>query len=337
MQIHRPEKTGYEASASGTIAVRLRRGIVSAAGADRLDLLHRLSTGNIGSLKPGKEGTTVLTTEKGRIIDVLRVIARQDAILLLLEGKDTERVRSWIDKYTIMDDVTTTDCSQEYALFGLYGLTAGSVPQKLFSQPQPESGSVLSVDFDGEEVLFVRDTGLGGPGGLLALVPDHRAELFAQALSDAGIVTVDEETRQTLRVEAGRGEVGGELTEEYNPLEAGLVSHVSFTKGCYIGQEVIARLDTYDKVKRRLIGIRFDVEEADTQVPAEGRELVIKDVVENEPVGKVTSLALSPQFGLIGLGYVRSAYAVPEMEVVAGIEGSEEEPMRGRLVMLPFS
>jgi folate-binding protein YgfZ len=107
------------------------------------------------------------------------------------------------------------------------------------------------------------------------------------------------------------------MTEAYNPLEAGLTQYISFTKGCYIGQEVIARLDTYDKVQRHLVGLAFDT----PPNAGEGEELEVRDVEEGKKIGAVTSIATSPALDrTIGLAYVRTNHAVPggRVKVLSG-------------------
>ncbi len=104
---------------------------------------------------------------------------------------------------------------------------------------------------------------------------------------------------------------GKELTEDYNPLEAGLLDYVSFNKGCYVGQEVVTRLDTYDKVQKHLVGLAFQ----GASVPAEGATLF----AGGKRTGTVTSLATSPASGrAIGLGYVRKAEAASGTQLNVG-------------------
>ncbi|MGE3800725.1 MAG: folate-binding protein YgfZ [Candidatus Kapaibacterium sp.] len=335
MQLYRPGESEYVSLTSRAAFAKLNRGVIRGVGSDRLDLLHRLSTGDVGNLKTGQERTTILTTEKGRILEVLRVVAMEDHILLLLEGSGVEGVRSWLDKYTIMDDFETSDVSEEYALVGLYGMGVRGIVSELFGVSIPKGGDFTEVDVDGERALLLRDVGLAGPEGALLVVNAGKLSALIAMFVERGVEQLSEETRQVLRVEAGKGEINAELSGDYNPLEAGLVSHVSFTKGCYIGQEVIARLDTYDKVKRRLIGVKVHVDDAE-KLTVDG-EIAIREVVGNEPVGILTTLASSPQHGLIGLGYIRAAYAIPDLDVELFLsENPEHSIATGKLAMLPF-
>lgn len=335
MRLYTPNESEYRAAQTGTVFSRLHRGILRGTGNDRLDLLHRLSTGDVGGLNPGEEGITILTSDKGRVLEVLRVLAFEDSILMLMQGTGVEEVRAWLDKYTIMDDFATEDATDQYRLFGLYGEQAKPVLEKVLGAAMPDTGKVLSLEAFGGTVTAIRDVRLNGAGSFLLIPSVPAADGLHEALKGAGCTEISEETRQALRIAVGQPEMGTELTPEYNPLEAGLVSYISFTKGCYIGQEVIARLDTYDKVKRRLIGIRLD---ADADIPEvrEGAEFTLREPVENVTIGTVTSLAWSYNFGaLIGLCYVRSAYASPGLPVVVvGVEG--EVLSSGTLAKLPF-
>lgn len=334
MRFYIPKEDEIRAARQGTVFARLNRGVIRGTGGDRLDLLHRLSTGDIGGLKEGEEGVTILTSDKGRVLEVLRVIELGDHALLLLQGTDVEAIRTWLDKYTIMDDFTTEDATDRYAVFGVYGEGAKPLLENLLGMGLPDSGKSLRLSAFGGEVTAIRDVRLSGGGSFTLIASADAAEGLADGLKEAGCTEIGEPARQALRISVGQPEMGTELTPEYNPLEAGLVSYISFTKGCYIGQEVIARLDTYDKVKRRLIGIRL-AEPADGTIPA-GGELTVREPVEDVAVGIVTSLTRLPgEEGLIGLCYIRSAYASPGLPVTAVTEGGEPVA-RGELAKLPF-
>jgi folate-binding protein YgfZ len=135
------------------------------------------------------------------------------------------------------------------------------------------------------------------------------------------------EVFDVLRIEAGIPVYGRELREDYNPLEANLRKFVSFTKGCYIGQEVIVRLDTYNKLQRRLVGFIFDTRG--------GVERNARVLFNDEEIGLVTSSAFS--YGIqktIGLGYVKLQYAVPGVNLKVISKGKE---IFAEVINLPFS
>jgi hypothetical protein len=148
--------------------------------------------------------------------------------------------------------------------------------------------------------------------------PDDAAGLW-QHLTEAGAVPLGATAMDAARVNFSVPEFGPELGEPYNPLEAGLIGSVDFTKGCYIGQEVIARLDSYKKVQKYLVSLIFDA----TAAVSPGDELL----QEEKPVGTVTSVAPEPSDGVLkGLGYVKAAAAIPgaNLELAGSEKGSAE-------------
>ncbi len=335
MTIVHPDSAMYTAAHGGTVFTRFGRGVIHGAGADRLDLLHRLSTNATRELGAGNETTTILTSDKGRVVEVVRLLALEDHVLLLLSGNDVERVRAWLDKYTIMDDFTTEDATSRYALAGVYGDHAKALLERTFGVVIPDAGSFCRVNVGGGELCIMRDARLTGAGGFQLVMP---AELYgdvAAKLAGAGLVEIDEPTYETLRVEAGLPAIGHELSDAYNPLEAGLSQYISWTKGCYIGQEVIARLDTYDKVQRHLVGFEF----GGTLDDASGDGLDVIDAEEGKKIGTVTTVVFSPKRGqAIGLGYVRTSFAVPGAQVRVVAAGDGMQPVGNAvLTKLPFA
>lgn len=334
MKIYQPDDREYRLAHSGTVFIRYDRGVVRGSGTDRLDLLHRLSTNAVGELQPGGETTTILTSDKGRIIDVVRVVAFDDHILMILLDSDAERVRAWLDKYTIMDDFATEDLSDRYVPVGLHGEGARGLLSRTLAIEPPNSGSAVSVSIGGADVVVLRDVRVSGIGSFLLIVPSDAVDELTQRLEGAGAVEIGPETFHTLRVEAGVPASGSELTDRYNPLEAGLVQYISFTKGCYIGQEVIARLDTYDKVQRHLVGLTLD------RLPdasGESDALDLYGVDEEKSIGTVTSVAWSPGLGRpIALAYLRTQFAVPGLAVRIGTPEDALGQISGTVTKLPF-
>src|SRR5512133_1264251 len=109
MMIFRPDEQGYHAAREAAVVYRHPRAVLRGEGVDRLDLLHRLSTNQLRDLAPGSVADTVLTSDKGRILEVLKVVVSEDHLLLILSGSNALAVRAWLDRYTIMDDFRTDD------------------------------------------------------------------------------------------------------------------------------------------------------------------------------------------------------------------------------------
>ena len=151
-----------------------------------------------------------------------------------------------------------------------------------------------------------------------------QAPALLAALDHAGAVRLSYETFDLLRIEAGVPAGGQELTDEYTPLEAGLGWAVSASKGCYTGQEVIARQITYDKVTRHLAGLRLNH-------PVQAREEVFS-AEEERQVGTITSAGISPRLGPIALAILRRPYDQPGTQVTLGINNG----LAATVVSLPF-
>ena len=233
-----------------------------------------------------------------------------DYTLLMTSPDCQQAVIDWLDRYTIMEDLTVEDVTGETAQFTLCGpgstaalAAALSLPEDAGLVDSLEPYAALPVTVGGHGALVVKRPLGNLPAFDLVMGTAQGAEVW-EALEAAGIPAVGQQAYDAVLVQQGIPRHGREMGDAYNPLEAGLIGSVDFAKGCYIGQEVIARLDTYEKVQRYLVRLRFS-QGAEVQEGA-GLEL------EGRNVGKVTSLANIPSTGeLAGLGYVRTARANP--------------------------
>ena len=318
--------TSYHAAKrAAAVADVSNRGLLRMVGEDALDLLHRLSTQDLHALQPGEGAATVLTTSKGRILDVLVVQRRSDSLMLHVSPGNQARVLDWLDAYTILEDSEATDETGEHGQLLVFGPAAGEVVAAAASDPAIGGLDLYhhrEARLGGSEATIARAEAPAG-GGFHAATPLGGLASARRALIDAGAVPIDDATFDLLRVEAGLPAFGSELDEQWNPHEAGLERHISYTKGCYIGQEVIARLDAYDKVQRRLRGL--------LPLGTEPFSVGSKLLADGKEAGRVTSAVVSPDFGPIALGYVRRAYAEPGARLAAA-EGAEVE-----VAALPFA
>ncbi len=296
----------YESIRDGVVLFTENRGIVRATGTDRLDLLHRLSTADIGGLSKGGHGVTIVTNEKGRIVDILDLLVDDASILMRTRQESATDLLAHLDRYTIMDDVVTADITDESATLTLCGNGAVSMVPEVLGIPRPSAGAWSSATFAGETLWLFPGERLNGPVSVAVILPRTVLEPLVEAFASAGALPIDLLTVERLMIEAGSPAPGREITDKRNPLELGLASLVSFTKGCYIGQEVVARLDSYDKVKNRLVGLRIDrrLDGGDFALRSRGERI--------EQVGQVSSLAAIGPDSSIGLALVRSLHANPE-------------------------
>ena len=284
-------------------------GRLSLTGQDALDLLNRLSTNELMTLEAGQGAPTVLTSNKGRILDLLLVLRLADRLLVLTSPENRQKVADWIDFYTFVEDVTVRDVTEEEALLSVAGPGAGALLDELTGQAVSSLGLHRSIEasIGGVEATVARTDFVRLPGYDLVVAAAQRQQLWGDLIErgrGADLRPVGTETLEVARVEQGVPAYGAELSEDFNPLEAGLKEFISFTKGCYVGQEVVARLDTYDKVQKRLVGLRWDAEGN----PTPGAKLVL----DGKQVGVMTSAVRSPRMKAgIGLGYVRKTHVQP--------------------------
>lgn len=307
--------TQYRAGHEGTVlADRTAMGRLAIAGKDALDLLHRLTTNDIKGLAPGSGTATVFTTAKGRILDLVSLHSTAGSLLCLCGEGRVPALRDWIERYTFREDVTVRDLSASHGTVGVYGPRAASAlapvaGQDLSSLPLHH---VCEVTFEQQPATIVRTFPIGGDGFLLTAGNESLALLRGQIVASSdGVVPIEPVCFDLLRIEAGMPATGSELREDFNPWEACLQDAISLDKGCYVGQEVIARLHTYKKVSKLLVRLHI----TGTTAPAPGAPLLR----EGEPTGSVTSVATIPGTGqIVALGYVRDEDAVAGTEVQAG-------------------
>lgn len=257
--------------------------VLEVRGTDGLDLLHRLSTNDLLSGPIPRARRSILTTEKGRIVDLVRLVVSDTGTRMLVSADAQEKVREWVEKFTITEDISLADSSTELSAIYVIGINAFDIMKKtlglkvvtlLADLPHPDFGSVS----------FWREEFGAGLAGVLLLGRESVDRFFAAA--EFGSVTrlYREDEIETLRILAGEPAYGHELAESFTPLEVGLRNSVSFTKGCYVGQEVIARLDSYKKVQREMVAV--DLQRSSVALNW-GDELVM----HGEPVGILTSIS----------------------------------------------
>ena len=228
-----------------------------------------------------------------------------------------EFLLQWLDRYIFFaDKVKLTDITTETATFSLIGPASDAIIEKLGAATiigQPYGNHQL---VDGEIRVAV-GSGLASPGYTLIL-PASEKQTVWNKIVEAGAVEMSDRAWDMLRILQGRPVPEQELTDDYNPLEVGLWQTISFSKGCYIGQETIARLNTYKGVKQNLWGIRFSA-------PAEPGTVI---TVGDEKVGKLTSYTETTE-GHFGLGYIRTKAGGAGLKVQVG-------EAQGEIVEVPF-
>ena len=261
-------------------------------GADALDLLNRLTTNKLETLPDGTARSTVLTNGDARVLDHLRLAAVGGGMWCITSPGRVEDVADWIDLYTFGEDITVVDESSRTTQFAVLGplaaeaIAAAGFPVPLLDGVLAQDGAVVIASPFGTHLAYD------------VLLPLDEAERAKTALS-AAAPEVDKDTVDAYRIAQGVPAYGAEFGAFNNPLEARLLGSISDDKGCYTGQEVIARLQTYRKVQRLLMSFTSDT----PAVPGDALE-----AEDGSPAGVVTS-ACKVDVGTLGLALVAAKHA----------------------------
>ncbi len=298
--------------------------VVELTGADRAAWLHNLCTNHIQNLPAGQACEAFLLTVQGKILGHVLVTVRTQSICLQTVPGQAQLLLEHLDRYLIREDVTLTDRTPERRLLYLGGPRTPEVLKRLGVADWPErQGQVAELRISGDEVTVVQ-TDDAGPAGWRIEVERSRLADVRQALMQAGAGDCVDQAFETARVEAGTPFYGSDITLANLPQEVGRDAQaINFQKGCYLGQEVVARIDALGHVNRRLCGVRF----SGSDLPAVGSKLT----QGGKEIGKVTSAVDSPRLGApLALAYLRTGNQSPgtELESSAGPAVVVELPVR---------
>lgn len=302
-------------------------GRVRVTGRDRAAFLHNLTTNDIKGLAPGHGCSAAVINQRAQILDHVDVYALPDAFYVITGPGKTAETLAWWDRYLITEDVQLLDETAETALTYLTGPEAPTIIENEIPAAQglPPYGTAEGT-LGGVRVRVLRTAGVYGEGyHLVSAAAD--VGTVRSALAGESAVAIEPEAFEVLRTEWGYPLVGRELTENNNPWEARLDQSVSLHKGCYLGQEVVARLNTYNKVQRYLVGLQLP----DTRLPDAAPEIVDG---EGKVVGFLTTAVVPPGADrAIALGFVKGAFAEPGTTLTLKW-GEQQEPVE--VVDRPF-
>jgi tRNA-modifying protein YgfZ len=275
---------------------------------DRLTFLHNQSSNDFKQLQPNQGCEAVILTSTARTIDLVSAYVTDEEVILLTAPNRRQQLLTWLDRYIFFGDkVQLADLTDTTVCFSLIGPQSTALLQQLGVTELPQSlNDHWATAIAGVPVRVAAGSSVHSPGYTLIADAAHGLALW-QTISQAGAVLLGEQAWEQLRVQQGRPMPGTELTEDYNPLEAGLWHTVSLNKGCYIGQETIARLNTYNGVKQQLWGLHC------TGPIKPSLALTI----EGQKVGVVTSVMPSEQ-GYFGLGYIKTKAGGAGLTLMAG-------------------
>jgi folate-binding protein YgfZ len=324
-----PQEQAAAARRGVGLFVRGDRGLLEVAGADRLRWLDGMVSNDVRALAAGPEGSgcyALLLTRKGRIVADLHVLHRGEVFWLETAGAGVAPLRETLERFIIADRVELRDLTAQRDRLALEGPAAPAVLEAAIGEAPglaPEACAETAID--GAAVL-VAAYGCGGGPALQLFAPAGAGPGVAEALRRAGaaygLVEGGPEALEILRIEAGVPQLFAELDGDVLPAEARLERAISQTKGCYTGQEIVARLAFRGHVNHLLVGFALE----GGCPPAPGAAVSVQGRV----VGEVTSACLSPAAGVIALGYVRASFAEPGTGVTV-------DARPARVAALPFA
>lgn len=314
---------------------RSTRGTLLVTGADRRSFLQGLLTNDLQALEPGRGRYAAWLTPQGRMITDMRVIELGGRMLLDVRASDAPALAQRFEQLVFAEDVQVQDASGTFDQIRVIGPAAAKTLAGVLTflsggkTPMAEPELAAWVEYENAvvplpdaELIVVKDDGLGVAGYDLYVARTASAIVHG-ALEEAGVTPLDEATAEVLRIEHGRPLFGVDMDTDTIPLEAGIEDRaISFSKGCYVGQEVIVRVVSrgHGRVARRLVGLSLD----GTHVPAAGEPIAAGD----REIGRVTSAVRSSALGHpIALGYVHRDFAEPGTSVTVGSEPATVTPL----------
>ncbi|ETW96529.1 MAG: hypothetical protein ETSY1_26230 [Candidatus Entotheonella factor] len=307
------------------------RSLIRITGSHRQRFLQAMVSNDTADLEPGQGCYATLLTNKGKLVADFVVYADADAYWLDLEPGLAPSLITALDFFIIADDVTLSDVTAEWGLLSLQGPYAEELITLACGQELPPLPRLSHTDgrVAGHDVRLIVRSHTGEEGYQL-LAPMAALPALWEALWEhrhtCGLRAVGLDALEVLRIEAGVPVFGRDMTEETIPIEANLTDAISYTKGCYVGQEVIARLDARGHVNRRLMGLRL----AGEVLPQAGDVIVSPE----REVGWVTSAAFSHALQQpIAMGYIRREVNAPGTTLAVR---SADAMLEGKVVELPF-
>jgi len=274
--------------------IEMPRGLIAVSGKEAVQFLDGMITNDVKTLEDGSQMLAAFPNAQGRLLAVVRVLRQGDRFLIETEEATREKVFQSLFRFTFAGDFFVEDLNEQYRFYEVFG-SEGSPP------------------YEGGVAAF-----RGRGGSLLISVPVDERDKFRESFASVGAVEITDDLYETLRIESGIPKYGVDMDETTIVPELGLEGMISYTKGCYVGQEIIARIHFRGHVAKQLTGLMSEPEAVATGF-LPGAQL---KSIDDKNAGRVTSVAFSPKLGrTIALGYVRYDFVDEGTELlVAGQE-----------------
>lgn len=286
-------------------------------GSDRIDLLNRLCATDLRNLNPYKSSHLILTNEKGRILDLLFILHKNDESILITGEKNNIKIKNWLDKFTFTEDFTVEDITSNYNILLIMGYKRDLLLERIkINLSDVYSGKFIETNVNNVPVIVYNDRF----GINIFTEKKYNCDLN-EFINKAGIeqrlTDIDFDTFNSLRIEKGLQLYGYEIIEKYNPYEVNLINFVSFNKGCYPGQEVIARIDSQNKINKNLCGLIFENTDINCEEILSSPKIFLNDI----EVGIVTSIGYSVGLNsYIGLGIIKKNFIDSKLDLYIKVQ-----------------
>lgn len=291
---------------------------IELTGTDRAKFLHNFCTNDILKLKPGQGCEAFVCNVKGRVIGHITVFVGETSLWLESVAGAAATLIAHLDRYLIRENVTITDRSGDVIEILLVGPQAAATIAKIFGEGVIAADAPLYQSqlrpVDGTVIRITRIDRLGDPTWFL-IVPKTNANALIEQFQSNGAVRGSVEQAESLRIAAGFPEYGRDITEDHLAQEVGRTARcISFTKGCYLGQEPIARLDALGHTNRELRRLK-------STSAGLTAGMTLRDAENTQDIGVITSAAHAPEgHGNVALGYLKSRWLSAGTTVTAVTE-----------------
>lgn len=303
------------------------RALLQFAGPDRVAFLQGMLSNDVRQLKMFDGQQAAILTQQGKVIADVRVLCAMNSIYLDFWEPLKEKILAHLNRYLVADEVEINDPSDEWKMLSLQGPSARHMLGEVFATTDlpTEPNQHGMVQFDTAPICVVR-ADHSGQNGFDLIVQNSLLLAFAQRLEQLGAAWVGERIQNILRIEAGIPRYGVDFGEDTLLLEVGLENSYSYTKGCYLGQEVVERIRSRGHVNRKLCGLLLD-----GNTPANAGDSILAG---DHEVGKITSSVASIALNRpIALGYIHKDFWSPETSLAVRHESSS---IAAKLTPLPF-
>jgi aminomethyltransferase len=313
------------------IADLSHRGKLCLSGKEHIKFLQGMVTNDINKLKEGEGLYATLLTPKGRMISDMRVYHRGESLFLDLEPSLNEKVRDLLARYRLSYKANIEDITESLCLISIHGPNSRRLIEKVLN------GGILKLkeyeflikEIDGSQAMIVKANRTGEDGYDIFISTDRVKTVWESLVENGGefgLRPVGLDAMEILRIEAGIPRYSIDMDDNTIPLEAGLENAISYEKGCYVGQEVIARIKWRGHVNWCLAGFEIEGE----NLPTRGDKIKHGE----REIGYITSSAFSPILKkIIALGYIRREFIEPGTRVIVDIGG---ENRAAEVVKRPF-